>query len=63
MVCTFHHKDLGCLNAYCYYPKNPDINCPVKDKVLAEIGIIYRESPDTQSVTAQTQPRRYPKQY
>ena len=43
MVCTFYHKELGCLNAYCYYPKSP-IDCPAKEKTLNEIGVIYRES-------------------
>jgi hypothetical protein len=62
MVCTFYHKELGCTCPYCYYPKSP-IDCPTKEKTLREIGIIYRESPDSQTVTQQMQQRKYPKQY
>jgi hypothetical protein len=63
MVCTFYHNPLGCTVSYCYYPKSPEIECPVKKEYLAEVGIIYRESPDSQSVTQQMQQRRYPKKY
>jgi len=64
MVCTFFHAGLNdCVNAYCYYPKNPEITCPRKKSFIDEKGLLYRESPETQSVTAQMQQKRYPKQY
>lgn len=41
MVCTFYHKNLGCLNAYCYYPRSDSIDCPVKKEHIEKIGEIY----------------------
>lgn len=63
MVCTFFYAPTKqCTCSYCYYPRS-DVDCPIKKAYLEEVGVIYRESPDTQSVTAQMSQRKYPKQY
>ena len=66
MVCTFYHSGLkSCCVSYCYYPRNNTIDCPVKKIHIAEVGEIFRESPDSvnQPLATQMQTRRYPKQY
>ena len=64
MTCTFYHEGLrDCTCSYCYYPKSGEITCPIKTQHIEKIGVVYRESPDSQTVTQQMQQRRYPKQY